>query len=61
MNILKELGAFIVILIMSLIGSFLFMWVGTSKEYWYVDKHDSQCEMNNYCHCYERFIQSDKN
>lgn len=33
---------------------------GTSKEQWYSDKHDSQCEKtlynNNDCKCYNRFM-----
>lgn len=31
-------------------------YVGTSKEFWYVDKHDSKCDLTENCGCYERFI-----
>lgn len=36
---------------------FVFMlWYGTSKESWYADMHDNQCELEN-CKCYERFME----
>ncbi len=35
----------------------------TSPEVWYAGKHDADCENTLYgekCHCYERFIEADK-
>lgn len=39
--------------------TFLFIYYATSKEVWYVDKHDENCEMNEHCQCYNRFIEKE--
>lgn len=55
-------GAIAFIILSVIMGGCL--WYGTSAKVWYAGMHDSECEntlRGEKCHCYERFIESEKN
>ena len=64
-KIWKSVVKWMLIAIGILLLEFLFIWYGTSKEVWYADEHDGQCELITEqakdCHCYERFVNNPNN
>ena len=36
------------------------VWYSMSSECWYANMHDSNCEMNGHCGCYNRFVEANK-
>lgn len=60
---MKDFIAYTLFLVVFTAIVFIFLYVGTSPEWYYSGMHDSECEKILYgskCHCHERLVANDK-